>query len=754
MTEGTKLAELTLPVLGMSCSACQHHVEETLAKLNGVAEVHVDLMAHRAHLRYDAAATRAEVFVEAIRKAGYDSVLPRENGGAELAPAAKDRTMPRAIFALLAGAVAMLLSMPLMMAPGSSMSAFDLWLMSQLPALYSVAPEDLRFLFFALTLAVIDVAGRGIYLAAWKALRQGTTNMNTLVSLGTATAFLWSAWATIFPAPDRPLYFDSVPMILGFLLLGKALEGRAKLRALSALKALAASQPATARLVTASGDELRPVGEIRVGDRIRILPGERVPVDCILREGRTSVDESLLTGESTPLERIAGSKLLAGSLNYDGAVLCEVLSVGAETMLGQIRRMVEQAQGTRSPMEGLADRVSRVFVPVVLLLALLTFAGWMLATHSVAAAISAAVSVLVVACPCAMGLAIPAALTVAVGRGAQLGILFKGGEALERLSKLDIVVLDKTGTLTEGRPRLLATHPLAELAEDELLAIAAAAELQSSHPLAHALVDAARERNLALPEATAVQAIPGRGLSATAASRSILLGNPALFADYGIAISAELPPVESGVTRLWFAMENRLVGCFDARDSLAEGAVEAVAALEKAGLTPHNLTGDSPEATARIAAELGIAVFHASLDPTGKLNKIREFQKLGKRVAMVGDGINDAAALAQADAGLAMGSGADLAQEAGDVLLLRPRPGAIPAAIELSRATLRVMRQNLWWAAGYNLIGIPLASGLLMPIFHLQLSPWMASAAMALSSVSVLANSLRLRSWQPAHPAR
>jgi len=744
----------------MTCAACQHHVEEALRSTEGVESARVDLMAHRASVVFDPTRAQPEKLVEAIRGAGYDAVLPRadasglddRHGSAETMGSAwiKAWTM------LIAGAVAMLLAMPL----GSEMGAIDHALMRALPWLYALPPGVLRWTLLIMTAILMVWAGGSIFSNAVRGLRHHTTNMNTLVALGTSVAFLYSAYCTVRPAGNRQVYFDAVLLILGFLLLGKALEGRAKRRALAALDSLSRLRPMNARRIVDGIETVVPLDEIRPDDHVLILPGERFPVDATIIEGRTSVDESMLTGESTPLAREPGGRVLAGSLNYDGAVLCRAESLGEATMLAQITRMVEQAQSSRAPMERLADRASSIFVPVVLGLALLTFIVWMAVTRSLSLALANTVAVLVIACPCAMGLAVPAALTVAVGRGAQLGVLFKGGEALERLAHLDAIVLDKTGTLTIGRPVLKSVHATSNFAESDLLRWAAAAEERSNHPLAHAVVDYARERGLTWPPAADVQIVPGRGLTATIDGHECLLGNQALLAEMFIALPSGVSPPPDGVTRLWIAMDGAVAGYFDARDALRADAAAAVAMLRHLpsehaggrdqGLRVVMLTGDSPAAAEPIARQAGISEVEAGLDPAGKLARIRALQKSGLRVAMVGDGINDAGALAQADAGIAMGTGADLAQEAGDVLLLRTQPSAIPAALDLARATLRVMRQNLAWAAVYNLLGIPLAAGLLYPAFHILLSPWIAAAAMAFSSVSVLTNSLRLRRWQPA----
>src|SRR5580692_1967352 len=443
----------------MTCASCQHHVEEALRATAGVESARVDLMAHRANVVFDPALAAPAQLVEAIRGAGYDAVLPRDSEiGARVEDAVSSAigsAATRAWVTLAAGAAAMLLAMPLETMPlQTNTNAVDAFLMRALPWLYAIPAPALRWFLLALTAAVVAWAGRGIYQSAWRALRHGTTNMNTLVSLGTGVAFVYSAYATVWPAPGRAVYFDAVLLILGFLLLGKALEARAKRRALAALDSLSRLRPATARRLVDGAQTVVPLEEVRPGDSVVVLPGERFPVDATILEGRTTVDESMLTGEATPLDRAPGGRVLAGSLNYDGAVVCRAESLGEETMLAQIARMVNQAQSSRAPMERLADAASAIFVPVVLGLAAVTFGAWLVAARSLPLALANTVAVLVIACPCAMGLAVPAALTVAVGRGAQLGVLFKGGEALERLAHVDTVVLDKTGTLTVGRPVL------------------------------------------------------------------------------------------------------------------------------------------------------------------------------------------------------------------------------------------------------------------------------------------------------------
>lgn len=738
---------ITLPVLGMTCSACQKHVERALTSTVGVSTAHVDLMAHRATVTFDPESVQPDALVSAIRGAGYEAVLPRlgENAAERGEDDFHEKALKSAI-TIAGGSVAMLLTMRL----GGSMGQLDHRMMAWIPWLYALPAETLRWSLMLLTAVLMVWAGRGIYANAARALLHGQTNMNTLVSIGTGVAFAYSTYSTVLPADGHAVYFDAVLLILGFLLLGKALESRAKRRALAALDSLSRLRPATARRVQNGAETVVPLEQLRTGDLVLVLPGERFPVDAEIVEGQTSVDESMLTGESTPLERAPGGRVLAGSLNYDGAVTCKAQSLGDETMLSQITRMVEQAQSSRAPMETLADRASAIFVPTVLALAVVTFVAWMLLTHSMQMAVANSVAVLVIACPCAMGLAVPAALTVAVGRGAQLGILFKGGEAIERLAGVDTVVVDKTGTLTVGRPVLSGVQAHSGYSELDVLRIAAAVEERTNHPIAHAIVDAARARGLVWEPARDVKIQPGRGVTAQVEIYQCVLGNETMFRELYGRVPDVFSPPKPGTTRIYMSLDNQPVGSFDARDALRPNTAEVVTRLRQSGLRVMMLTGDSAAAAAPIATLAGVDEVEAGLDPAGKLMRIRELQGQGRRVAMVGDGVNDAGALAQADAGIAMGTGADMAQEAGDVLLLNPQPTSIPAALELARATVGIMRENLWWAVAYNLLGIPLAAGLMYPAFHILLSPWIAAAAMAASSVSVLANSLRLRGWKSA----
>lgn len=729
-----KLRTITLPVIGMSCAACQSHVERALRSTSGVREATVNLLANSARVRFDPAISRPEDLITAVRGAGYGAALPADSAGAAAETAADEGPLRLKAFCTLAGGLVVLALM-------QGHARF--------------APTPLNFAMLAITLIGMIWGGGLIYRQAWRAAMHASTNMNTLVALGTGAAFLYSVVATVTPSvftrfgmkPD--VYYDAVLLILGFLLLGRWLDARAKRRTIDALHEFMKLQPSTARVVREGREIEIRTAEVVPGDVVILRPGERVPVDGLILAGETSVDESLITGESVPVARKPGDRVIGGALNFDGVLEYRATSIGAESVLGQMMRLVEEAQSSRAPMQQLADRVSAVFVPVVLALAAATFLIWVLAGGGAGRGFAVAVAVLVIACPCAMGLAVPAALTVAIGRGAQLGVLFKGGESLERLARIDMLVLDKTGTLTEGKPQVTGIRAMSGT-EGEVLAMAAALEQRSEHPLARAVLQAAEQRGIEIPAAEEVRAIPGKGIQGRVHGAAVAAGNLALMDELRVSeCPCPDPAGAGGTTRMYVAANGVLAGMIDARDSLRTTAVEAIAGLRKLGIRTAMLTGDAPATAQAIARAAGIDEVWAGLLPEEKLGKIRELQGQGHRVAMAGDGINDAAAISQADAGVAMGTGADLAREAGDAILLHGEPRQILDALLLARRALRSMRQNLGWAFGYNLLGIPIAAGALYPSFGILLSPALASAAMALSSVSVLANSLRLRGFTP-----
>jgi Cu+-exporting ATPase len=727
-------AAVTLAVEGMTCAACQAHVEHALRDSPGVAEASVNLMTHSARVVFAPGDSRLQPLVEsaihAVREAGYDAAEKSASGEEreDVARSTDERRLKyRAIAAIVGGVACMALAM----------------------GRFPVPEQLVRYAMLALTLAGMILAGGAIYARAWQAFLHRSTSMNTLVALGTGAAFVYSAAATVVPHSflrhglQPHVYYDSVLLILGFLLLGNWLDARAKRRTLDALRAFAALQPASARVVRDGVETEAPVASLAAGDVLRVRPGERIPVDGVILSGTSSVDEAMITGESLPVARTVGERVIGGSLNYDGVLEYRATSIGAESVLGQMLRLMEEAQSSKAPMQQLADRASAVFVPAVLGLALLAFAVWAFAAHSPTRAFAIAVSVLVIACPCAMGLAVPAALTVAVGRGAQLGILFKGGESVERLGRVDTVLLDKTGTLTEGRPRVVQTS-FAGLPEREALTLAASLEQGSEHPLARAVMEYAREKGVAAMPLQEFRAVPGKGVMGRLDGKAVAAGNVAMMFDSGVTHEIATSATQS---LLHFSIDGAYAGWIAVQDRLRPGAADAVSAMRRMGLRVAMMTGDTEAVAREMARAAGIDEVYAGLLPEGKLAKIRELQAQGRVVAMVGDGINDAAALAAADAGLAVGTGTDLAREAGDAILLRGEPEQMVTALKLARQTVRVMRQNLGWALGFNTLGIPIAAGVLYPVLGLLLNPAVAAAAMALSSVSVLTNSLRLRGF-------
>jgi P-type Cu+ transporter len=746
---------IRIPVEGMTCAACQSRVQRALQSQSGVSDATVNLMMNSATVSYDPAAVRPEQLVQAIRDTGYGAALPSPAQSAFEEQEERDRAQARELAELrtkalasgAAGIVAILLSIPLMRAGGG-------------------ASRGIGFAMLALTAGVMAWAGRHFYTRAWSAFRHHSADMNTLIALGTGAAFIYSAIATVAPgffiahgvAPD--VYYEAVIIIIALILTGNAFEARAKRQTSTALRALVRLQPPTARIARDGEESDHPIDDVLPGDTVVVRPGERIPVDGELVSGGSAVDESMLTGESLPVEKVPGDRVIGGTINRTGAFRYRATTVGADGTLARIVRLMRDAQGTRAPIQRLADRVSAIFVPVVISIAIATFAIWFVAGHVAGAevgsatvrAFAVAIAVLIIACPCAMGLAVPTAVMVATGKGAQLGILIKGGEALQRAGDLTTVVLDKTGTVTEGKPAVtdVVRAPGATLSSDELLRLAASLESSSEHPLGAAIVEHARARALTLATPTAFEALGGLGAVGRVGGVAVMVGNSALMEKRG-AHSAPLAEQAArlageGKTPMYVAVGGALEGVIAVADPLRVTSRDAVARLRAMGLAVVMLTGDHERTAHAIAAQAGIERVVAGVLPAGKVAEIQRLQRAGEVVAMVGDGVNDAPALAQADVGIAVGTGSDIAAEAGDVVLMRADLRSAAQAIELSRRTMNTMKQNLFWAFAYNVVGIPVAAGALYPAFGWLLSPILASAAMAFSSVSVVSNSLRLRS--------
>jgi P-type Cu+ transporter len=757
-----------LAVEGMTCASCARRVERALARVPGVAEASVNLATERASVVAAEGAPTLEALIAAVTAAGYGAELiaPAPEAPSVAAPLAdapaapvadplaerRAREMARRRATLLLGVA---LSLPVLL--------LSMFFMDRFPG------EN--WLLLALTAPVWGYVGWEFHRTSWRVLRHGGANMDVLVSLGSTAAFVLSVVATIAPrVVGAVTFYDTTALIVTLIYLGRYLEARARGQAGDAIARLAGLRASVAHVVRAGVERDEPVERVRAGDELVVRPGETIPVDGVVLGGASAVDESMLTGESLPVEKAPGDAVIGATINQTGLLCMRAERVGSETMLARIIRLVEQAQGSKAPIQRLADAVSGVFVPVVLVLALLTFIGWSLAgtlggTHLGAAmgaatsnpwivALVAAITVLVVACPCALGLATPTAIMVGTGQGAEQGVLIKGGASLERIQSVTAVVLDKTGTITRGRPELtdIALLPGATLTESDLLRLAAGAEAGSEHPLGRAVVRGAEARGLTpAGPVTAFEAVPGGGIVATVEGHALVVGTRSLLAAHGVATDADEPAIaaleDAGKTALLVGVDGALAGVLGVADTVKFGSAEAVAHLQREGIAVWMLTGDNRRTAERMAAQVGIPASHvlAGVLPDQKAAHVERLRAEGQVVAFAGDGINDAPALAQADVGIAMGTGTDVALEAADVALVKGNLRSLATALDLSRATMRVIRQNLFWAFGYNAVLIPLA--MLSPAipFLRTTAPIFAAAAMALSSVTVVSNSLRLR---------
>ncbi|HEY7132243.1 MAG TPA: heavy metal translocating P-type ATPase [Candidatus Limnocylindrales bacterium] len=756
---GVSPVEVDLPIAGMTCASCVNRIERFLRKSDGVESASVNLATETATIRYLPRVTGRAELARTIEAAGYElKPAPSEEETAArrtLRAAAEAEDRERAIAArrlLVEAAVSIAVAVGIML--------LMFWPQTSIPM------ETINRIVLVPATIVQLWAGRRFYAAAWRAARHGGATMDTLVVVGTTAAWAYSVAVTLDPSwvheaglhPET--YFDSSTIILGLVLLGRWLEARAKTRAGSAVRRLISLQATTARLAAADGDRVVPLEDVQPGDLLRVRPGDRVPVDGMVVEGESTIDESMLTGEAVPIHKGPGDPAFGATLNGNGSVVLRATRVGADTALARIVALVARAQGSKAPIQRVADRVSEAFVPAVLVIATLTFVAWYAfgGEPRLTLALTAFIGVVIVACPCAMGLATPTAIMVGTGRGAEAGILFRGGEALERTHTVDTVVFDKTGTLTAGRPIADPLEPLGAWPAREVLDLAASVERGSEHPLGAAIVTLANRDELGFRPVTGFVAHAGHGVEGVVDGRRVAVGTERLIGRGGAGIDAAAEAqaaaiAASGRTPVWVAVDGRPAGLLAISDPLKPEASAAVRELTAAGAEVWLVTGDHAAVAEDVARRVGIPSdrVRAGVLPDGKAATIAELHARGRVVAMVGDGLNDAPALAAADIGIAIGSGADVAIDAAGITLVGGDPRGVPAAIALSRATMTVIRENLFWAFAYNVLLIPVAMGVLVP-FGIVLNPALAAGAMALSSVAVVTNSLRLRSFD-ARPA-
>ncbi|MDD8017161.1 MAG: heavy metal translocating P-type ATPase [Bacteroidota bacterium] len=735
----TKIQTLTLPVEGMTCASCVARVEKALHKIDGVKSAVVNLGSEKATIKIDPSKADTQKLAAAVEEAGYKLILPQTDNFTKTS----ETSAPSGSYSKLKKEfiVSIVFALPIMMV---SMVSMTHWFMRFSP----MSMDEVNKVLLIATTVVMVVSGKRFFSIAWKLLRHFDADMNTLVAVGTGVAYTYSAIVVLFPnwvssSDGMPhVYFDTAATIIALILLGKTLEARAKQHASDAMRKLMSIQPKTARVKRGESFIDLFIDDVTVGDIVLVRPGEKISVDGIITKGDTAIDESMMTGESIPVTKMIGDKVIGGTINTTGSLEFRATAVGKDTMLSQIIRMVEEAQGSKAPIQSLADKIAAIFVPVVLSISVVTFLVWIFLGVAFSSAMINAIAVLIIACPCALGLATPTAIIVGTGKGASLGVLIKNAESLERAGSVDVVVFDKTGTLTEGKPSVVALKSYNQFDVETIIRLAASVEHNSEHPLSKAIVDYAQNKSFSLDDVTAFLSNPGFGVNGKVQGKNIAIGNASFLRESLInttAGEADSQLFESeGKTVVFVAIDKKLACIIAISDTIRQTSREAVERLKKTGVDVMLLTGDNEKTANAIAKEIGITNVVANVFPQNKLEQIKKLQAEGKIVAMVGDGVNDAPALAQADLSIAMGSGTDVALETADIAIMKHDLRSVARSIQLSKSTLRTIKQNLFWAFIYNIIGIPLAAfGLLNPIF--------AAGAMAFSSVSVVSNSLRLK---------
>lgn len=732
---------LMLSIQGMTCAACVKAVENSLRKQPGIVEVNVNLATEKAKVVYNPEAIKIAAMKKAVERAGYravdvESITPEEDG--------KLKGQFRRLL------IAAAFTLPLFYISMGHMLGW--WLPDfMMPEMH---PLNFALAQIVLVLPVIFLGYR-FYTVGFRKLFRREPNMDSLIAIGTSAAFLYGLFGTAQiikgdTSYAMNLYFESVGVIITLIMLGKYLENLSKGRTGEAIRKLMNLAPKTARILLNNQEMIIPVEEVEPGAIILVRPGERIPVDGVIIDGHSSVDESMLTGESMPVEKTIGDKVVGASINKNGFLKFRATRVGKDTVLAQIIKLVEEAQGSKAPIAKLADIIASYFVPVVMIIALVSFIIWLLAGRSFVFSLTIFISVLVIACPCALGLATPTAIIVGTGKGAEYGVLIKGGEALEALQRVDAVVFDKTGTITEGKPEVTDIITFADWEENELLALAASAEKGSEHPLGEAIVRLAKARELSLEQISDFEAIPGQGIITKIKDRQILLGNSRLLENRQIPLpDTGIHLAKEGKTLMYVVVSGKAVGIIAVSDILKPSSYATVKHLHALGLKVYLLTGDNPQTAASIAAKVGIDRVFSEVLPQDKAKEVKKLQDEGLRVAMVGDGINDAPALAQADVGIAIGSGTDVAIEAADLVLMKSSPLDVITALQLSKKTIRNVKQNLFWAFAYNVLGIPVAAGILHVFGGPLMNPMLAALAMTFSSVTVVLNALRLKRFKP-----